>query len=348
MKNTIKKILCAALALIMAIGAVPAFAVSFETELGNEIMWTVNEIGDGLGFTYGGAIFEGTNKINTEYDCFGFDAEKTGYYILSNVFSVSAEVVNDEPYYDATLVSLMDTDTVLVYLDEEKDVFVEAGNGDTIEIEYMGEGIADIDYDEKDFEDVIYMKEAFDSCVYIDGIQIEFTNGKKINHSGKTYLAFEDKELTNGVNTIKFLFTDYELEQTIEVYSIDYFVKNIELNNKEKYLASYKFMDREITFLSPYEWPDTFTVYYTDGTSETITDDFNQPAEITLPNGKKVEINAYYSHHYDGSVTLEISAAGYTFNTYECKTYNFGIIGMFVFMKNGLAFFVDGIKTVLK
>lgn len=349
MKNTIKKILCAALALIMVIGAVPAFAVSFETEVGDMVSWTVNEYGDGIGYKYGGAIFEGTNKINTKYDCFGFDAEKTGYYLLSNVFFVSAEVINDEPYYDATLVSLNDTDSTLVYLDAEEDVFVAAGNGDTIEIEYMGEGIADIGYDANDFKDTLYGEEVHFNTgkrhyIYVDGIQIEFTNGRKINNSGRTALFFNTNEIVNGENTVEYLFPDYELEQIIEVYYIDYYIEDVELHNKEKYLALYSVITEDFMIGTPAEWPDIYTVYFTDGTSETVCDNSELNAEVILPNGKAVEIGAWYC--YGDTITLEVGIGSHTYHSYECKSYGFGLETIFVFVKNIITFYVDAFTTM--
>ena len=132
MKTTIKRILCAALTLVMILGTVPAFAA----EIGDVALWADDRFIDEIyydEYCYGGKVTEGINHLTSfcrdEYIryYYEFDVAKNGYYLISNDAYYGEFGDDGITYYaDYPRASYVETDDGLynvVYLEEPDSIF---------------------------------------------------------------------------------------------------------------------------------------------------------------------------------------------------------------------------------
>ncbi|MBQ8015841.1 MAG: hypothetical protein IJ264_06635 [Clostridia bacterium] len=217
MKTAFRKILCAALALIMAFASVPAFAA----EIGDNVKWVFYDPDDKIylrDFYYAGTVQEGKNKLvynvgDTGRQYYEFEAEKTGYYLLSTPGVAayfgqpdSEGKINriDTPW---EYIESNDncTEYTLIYL--TKDVYTvgiefwDTTKEENLTIEFLSSEIVDLEYNQSDFDsriinDDIYItefKNGFTYNIYSEHTNITFSGGKKlVDYS--VYLTFTANE----------------------------------------------------------------------------------------------------------------------------------------------------------
>lgn len=350
MKNTIRRILSMTIALIMVFGAAPAFAA----EIGSTALWDESYSDEEIyydEYCYGGKVSEGDNDItafledDSYYYYYEFDAEKSGYYLVSDFVYFGEMDDSGIIHYADYAEEWLETNNKyyqLVYFEEGTVIigvcFFEF-NSETLEIEFIDNEISNIVYDKSELEnniieyDIYLYNNNFD--VYFDKYTIEFSNGKKLE-AIDDYLEFElENAPVNGENTVILNFAEYREETTATLYYIDYFVEDIEISNADEYLTAYEYYNGRYGFY-PYVGEE-ITVTYTDGTSETFVYGWNeedgQRDYITI-SGKKYFV---LIQHFETDLTFRVSIAEHDFASYNCKTEKASINSNRNYLKENLA-----------
>ncbi|MBQ8763110.1 MAG: hypothetical protein IJZ07_03305 [Clostridia bacterium] len=337
MKNTVKKLLCTALAFIMAFAAIPAFA----TEIGNKVLWDegYDEPGFYDEYRYGGKLTEGKNHLtpflaeeDSYYYYYEFTAAKSGYYYVDGGVCYGEFGDDGILYYaDLPIECSVETDDGcydIVYF-EEGTVIMGASFKDCeryyneldVEIGYIDDEITDIIFDEKIVEnliinaDITFFGDLFE--IYDQDYIVVFSNGYEIEVESKSLYFTMKNEPVNGTNTVYATFAGYEKPTEATIYYIDYFVESVELSNVEYYLNAYEFYNGRYGF-TDYNGEE-ITVNYTDGTSDTFVygryEDEGQTRYITI-NGKKYFLGI---SHSETNLILKVYIAGKTYAEYKCS-----------------------------
>ena len=337
MKNTVRRIIAMAIALVMVFGSVPAFA----TEIGDTVLWDEGYADSRFydEYRYGGKLTEGENHLTSflieegsYYYYYEFDAEKSGYYLISNearygefgddgilynaCFPMEWGVETNGGYYD---IVYLEKGTAIIGVSFTDYEFVYE-NAD-IEIRYLDDEITDIIFDETIVENLIinenitFHGNSFE--ISDTDYTVVFSNGEKIEADCETLVFTMKSEPVNGVNTVYATFAGYEKAIESTMYYVDYFVESVELSNVDYYLDAYEFYNGRYSFID-YNGEE-ITVNYTDGTSETFVyghyEDKGQKRYITLM-GKECFVGIWHS---ELNLSLEVNIADQSFGEYECK-----------------------------
>lgn len=337
MKKSIKKILCAILAMTVAFGGLTAFAAD-----GEPIYFS-----DGSEVPFAGELEEGSNTVsNSDGDeriYVTFDAEKDGYY----VFSYETEV--DCWLYHAEL----DENRRITYSDDMGDEFLlyafdggesftlntfielKAGENiliiswdsetvaeETIGVSYMGEEIAGVDFSAgsdyvltaNDLYEVYYelVDAEYQYGLSTDDFVLTFDTGKTFETDSARVFFESETIITDGVYDIGVYFGKKTVPAQIEVRPITIFVENAEADNPEDFIIA-EYYDGTQDFV-PYE--GTFTVTLKNGEKIKVNEEWE---DVVIP-GTNPDGYWLYAKENVEEKTVEIRFAGYGFEKYECKT----------------------------
>ncbi len=343
MKKTLKSILAATLAIILAFGSFSAFATEENT-----LKWVFDREEDySTEYLYSGEFKEGTNTIvaNPENDFLYYilNADKTGYYYFSyNAYDISWIGIPDEvtdgvayeskiPVYYSYDWSGETTSEYIYYLEAGETVigidyyFYETESDKSVlSIEYLGEGM-DISFDEKDITDLvingdIYFYDEY-SFLYTD-YTLSFTGGKTIVLEDEE-LYFLYDEYDEGENTITVKLGNFTKDITVTAYYIDHFITDAQLTKSEKYTDVY--MNYDYSYILPVISNESIKFTFSDGSTYNSVIDYNYGIVI-LPNGREYFVEAYYGYGNDYDYSLMIDVANQTVKEYECNVETSGII----------------------
>lgn len=327
MKKTFKTFLAAMLAAIMLIGSLPAFAA----EASETLEW--NYYGDTYYYDYAGEIKEGVNTVgeisdDSAFIYFDFNAEKTGFYTLSFNYEeiegwtgIPEKIENGVAYDDIELTYHGDEDNskILFYLEAGETVFAidldfTPSENAEIVVEYCGEEIASVIPGDAVIACDFYYYDCEDGTFTFDLLSdstIIFDSGKSLKTD--SLYGTTDKEPAKGINTLNIELFGKTHTAAVTLYNIDDFISKIEISNAEKYLNPVIYYD---TYDSLYPYDETFTVTFTDGTTESIVyNDYE--SFVILPNGSKAYIWVDFDFYRD-KLTMIIHVSGEIVETLEC------------------------------
>ncbi|MGN0541811.1 MAG: hypothetical protein ACI4JG_00005, partial [Acutalibacteraceae bacterium] len=254
MSKKIKSAFSAALALIIALAALPAFA--FDT--GDTVYWCYSEDNYGI-CTYEGKVTE--NKINilpnenTDYSCVSFTPDENGYYAVffdstETYINLGKSSKNDVIYdSDDYIISWNDESSSIVFeAEKSSEIFLSfltlfcSENGTAAEIEYLGDGVSDIalTFGENDFlviDNDIYCHGNdngwFDVYIYSEA-EITFSLGRSIFfdtlNRGKS-----NSEIKSGSNDFTVNFLSQEVPVTAVCREMSELIEDVEISNPDKY-----------------------------------------------------------------------------------------------------------------
>ncbi len=341
MKKIIKTV-ALIFAFVMMCSTVSAFAVNVgaviewgETGYGNEIQ----------GYrmcVYEGTLTEGENKLsrNEQLCCREFNAAKDGYYSVEynrneiGWFDVSERLENGNPVDTKELFeSESENEQTLVYLEKGTHfisyLLLDGTETAVMKIEYQNVEISDIKFEEGTFDnlvlgaDVWYSEGTGEPCygMNIDATVV-FTNGKEFELNYAKFVLGTDGYLENGESEVTVSIFDYTETQTITLYTVDYFIEDIEIENLDKYLNSVKFYDGsyESTFEDGID--GKVTIRFNDGTAVTWNG-IESNATVPFPNGRFYALWVVEdSYSKEGKVELGFDIAEKYFSIGECKVRN--------------------------
>lgn len=331
MRKTLKALTAAVLAFIIAFSYFSAFAA----EEKNVLLWNEWE------YSYAGTLSEGDNSFEIPAEdgfYFVFNAEKAGYYTVSNYWSDidyfrSPETVENGVGEGFRISEFLDTneesdvETYLFFFDEGENYLASwcgypeyEGDKADVEITYYGETVTDISFVSGTEYFLIYdwnLVELYDeeekypeNSYYFDGDKtvLTFDSGKTISLIHCDLICtFKDK-LEIGESNVTVYYMNNSFEKTISVYPVSKEITKAEITDIEKYLdvpiaynsnLLYDFDGMEITFT------------YANGNTKTVTVYGGEWAEIELQNGYPYSLPIDYFYDREGDkVYLCISVGG--------------------------------------
>lgn len=330
MKKTLKSVLAVMLAAIMAFGGFAAFAAD---EPENTIEW--DYYGDTIYLEHAGELTEGKNAVACDTDegyfYFTFTAENAGFYEISyNYYDMDGYIFVPETYSNGKAYNENigfwfeheeDLSSTLYYFEKGEQIigmFIFYANAESIEItvEYYGENIKSVTTSELIKGEDVYFYSDYDTA-YVEifsDITVTFSNDKAIECS-ELYCTSDADELIKGENTVTTQICGKNFDFVIDVAFITDYISDIEINNIEDYLFVTEYYN---TYDYIYPYGEKATVTFTDGTKKDFV--FGED-EITLPNGKEVWPDVYFSVD-NGDAKLIVNIAETDLKSYECEKDN--------------------------
>lgn len=337
MKKSIKKILCAILAMTVVFGSLTAFAADGEPIYSP----------DGSEVPFAGELKEGSNTVSNSdgNECIyvTFDAEKDGYYVFSYETEVDCWITHIE----------LDESRKITYSDDMGDEFMlynfdggesftlhtffelKAGENiliiswdskiaaeETIDVSYLGNEITGVDFSAgsdytltaSDLYEVYYelVDAEYQYGFSTDDFVLTFDTGKTFETDSARVYFESETIITEGVYDIGVYLGKKTVPAQIEVRLITCFVENAEADNPEDFIIA-EYYDGTQEFV-PYE--GTFTVTLKNGEKIKVNEEWEN---VVIP-GTDPDGYSLYAKENDEEKTVEIRLAGYVFEKYECKT----------------------------
>lgn len=303
-------------------------------------------------YSYGGELKIGNNKVSPnkepnkfnfnifdgDFVYYEFDVEQSGYYNIEataeNYFStyISQDIRNGVVYGDKEYL-LFDDDGFKVYLEEGNCIFGllfyfdNSGFSDdaydgTLNIEFIAEEIADLQIEEEYLEDIIlgyHIGTDYDeenTCGIPAKGKLVFNNGKEIGFN--EYLSAKyDEDIAPGENEITFVLPNYQKSYTVQIKTVEDYIKNIEIGNAEDVAIVKETFVPDVVYSID---PEYFELILTmpDGTKKTECIDYYY--DIELKGGKLLTLWCEYYQKEDGNwyLTVEIGNAEYL--SLPCET----------------------------
>ena len=326
MKRT-KTIIALILALLMLLGCVSAFAAE-----GTEIKWKAFDDEGVEVCTRLADLSVGTNTVAiSDNGLYYFDISdlENGYYILEitdNVFDGIVIPEKKDGIYEGWgkgNAEYITSDYMIFHIEESDDVMIALAYGKSeavvLELEYCGEEITSIDFSGENYDELILYYDI--SEYYLDGeylvkldADVNFLNGKTIELNDEYFYFTADEELKSGENTVKFKFADYEQEEILNVSLITDYISDVDIEFKNDSPIYVYYDGREDIGSLDYK----IIVTFADGTKQTYDDGYS--ADVTLSNGRKVEVFCGFSFSEENSdVYITISVGDYEFGKVKCK-----------------------------
>ena len=253
-------------------------------------------------YTYGGELKLGNNKISTDADrsdfvrtYYEFDVEQSGYYNIEQVSYddctayISQDIRNGVVYGDKEYF-VFDNDGFKVYLEEGKCIFgvcfydfdlsiFDYTYECELNIELIASEITDLQIEDEYLEDIIlgyHIGTEYDENntggIYAEG-KIIFDNGKELEFSEWIGVKYPEN-IAKGENVITFVLPNYKKSYTVQIKTVDDYIKYIEIGNAE-----------DVAFVKETFMPDV--VYSIDPEYFELI--------LTMPDGsKKTELVEYY------------------------------------------------------
>lgn len=348
MKKTAKSLLAIILALVMALGTIPAFAY----EIGGLIGWYFAEedIGcdEGRLSNYGGILVEGKNSItfdvDKDSDVYEFTASEPGYYLFqggpgSISIEMSKKTVDGAPVgYRESLYQLSTTPAKAIFYLEKETVFVLVNStfafeNSSFDIEYLGDTITNVDYGDGDeFENLIIGvdidEDRNDFERYFD-TSFTFSGGKTITMRNCPVRCTLENKVVEGENKITVNFLGKTVDETVTAYPLDKYLKDITIDNRLKYTRIKMVGTNPHDFYPVYPDENEFgssidgvTVKFSDGIEERIILNHDSPTAVEFPNGHTYSIEYRYLSAYSDHVdSLNIYVNDTLVKSYECRNY---------------------------
>ncbi len=324
MKKTIRAIIAALLAALMAIGCTTAFAA----ETDGELFW--NYYDSEYYYDYAGELSLGENTVTVPEDSyylyFVFNAEESGFYTIGFTdyafdgwIGVPESVVDgvafDEADYLYHKTESNFTRLTFRFKKGENIIgidFESIFKNKTLEIVYEGREIESVSVnDSLLLNRDIYSYEGY--CEIHANTIVTFTSGTTITLG---YLeGLVKKDLQKGENTVEFSLFGEDINLTVDVYLISDIVENVEISNIEDYLNAKIYYDG---YEGYYPIDETFTFTFKDGSTQNFVFSYEDDNFIILPDGTKAYVYLT-TEKTDDEIILNVMIADYVVRAYECN-----------------------------
>ncbi len=345
MKKTMRMIVAVLLATVMAFGATSAaFAAD---EIPEKIKWT-NLYGDDYDFySTSLTLEEGENEISIldiNYDlsnvteeeirgvstvCYEFEAEKSGYYLMSSQYDSILSFTDDyngktangccdyidygeEPYYD---IAYIEKGTALIGIFYAIDAYIIS---DIVTIEYLGEKIEKYSVSEEKLDDFIIGLNVWEDnsgeFAMATDCKISFSSEKEITAENIILMGTCSAVAKEGKNKAKVELFGIKKDVEFTAYYIDTLIDSVEITNLDDHTVFYTDYKGERHYSE--SSGETITVKFNDGTEFSAV--LNESiAEIVLPNGATATAYAGLTLNSDGSYDFIISVGNKIFEKYD-------------------------------
>ena len=348
--KTVKKLTAIFLCFVMLLGV--SITSASAIEIGDTVEF-IEEYWDGNSdtyyYVYAGMAKEGINKVESEesyFDfCYEFNAEKAGYYSVTNLCSDDISLYFAETYENG--IAKNDAfwfwndytddygncyESKVYYLEEGVSllrVYLYGSYNPSFKIEYYAESISDIDF--VNDGEIINVYEDYDridtdeKTIYIDiDGTVVFSNGKEIDDYG--FRCSYENALVPGENAAKAILPGFEKEITINYCKTTDFVKSVDFGNADSHLAVKEYYGGlDGKYEIPYYGDEKVTVYFNDGTNSTIENfEFDICYEcshnnyVTFPGGRIVPVYVNHDEDEDGKIILRGRVADTVYYEKEC------------------------------
>lgn len=339
-------------------------------------------------YSYGGELKLGNNKITPVnqpnrfdsndffYDSvyYEFNVEKSGYYsidILGDLYATHympavSQDIRDGVVYGEKNYLYLDDSCYSVYLEEGNCVFgvdyfiyepafrPDDDYGSELKIAFVAEEITDVQIEEEYLEDII-----FDCHIYPEYDEnntsripakgkVVFSNGKEYEFDQYIDIKYSD-DIAPGENKISVVVQNFTKEYTVQIKTVDDYIKNIEIGNPEEVAVVTKTFIPDVIY-TPDEYIDLILTK-PDGTK--ITEEVYYFYDIELKGDKVLTVWCDYYQKDDGKWYLVVEAAGKEYLSIPCESvpasllsncalYYEGIVEYTVFMlEETSAYFTD-------
>lgn len=267
---------------------------------------------------------EWNDEISDYYVYYSFVAEHDGYY------SFAYGEMHQSTYFSVCSKQNYDAEMPYTYCRDyfgqwsSKIYYLEAGEyfcfADVYEslidvaifAEYLGEKVSEIKfnhdllldcdcfYDSNDYSVTNFKIDAnativFDSGKTLDFGNIEIYEGHNRSDSLNAVIASEPIE---GENFVTIFFFNQQIETTVTIHTLSYYVNDVDVSNIDYYLENaveyYNYYDIE------YPYGETVTVTFNNGTSDSfVFSTFGYENFVTFPNGQKYSVDLWHFGTYD-------------------------------------------------
>ena len=296
-------------------------------------------------YTYGGELKLGNNRISTDADrsdfvrtYYEFDVEQSGYYNIEQVSYddctayISQDIRNGVVYGDKEYF-VFDNDGFKVYLEEGKCIFGVCFYDfdlsifdDTFEcelnIELIASEITDLQIEDEYLEDIIlgyHIGTEYDENntggIYAEG-KIIFDNGKELEFSEWIGVKYPEN-ITKGENVITFVLPNYKKSYTVQIKTVDDYIKNIEIGNAEDVAVVKETFLPDVVYSID---PEYFELILTmpDGSKKTELVEYYY--DIELKGDRLLTVWCDYYQKEDGKWYLTVSVGNDEYLSIPCET----------------------------
>lgn len=371
MKKRITLILTVIFALALAVcGSTAAFAA----EESETVDWFFGEFYEG---EYYGEYWEykllgeaetGKTVIPAETEgfdlCYEFNVPESGYYLLSycvddfDWIGFPKEIDEDGSAINSLNGVWVEYDyncEVIFYL-EKGETYIGIGHyysdeETSFEIEFLGSEIKNLTFADGAFEDYIlgvdiwYSYEAEHEYIAREDVTVEFSLGKTVEIKDcELPYDTENDEIVNGVNSITVDFLGYKKQLEMTACNVDKFVSKVEMTNVEDYLSVVQYYDG---YVVPEIYEEEATVYFTDGTKETIDFEYGY-GTVELPNGREYEVFASYESPRSNEVELVFYVAYEEVTAYECGVETTDFLENFKLLHENKVYIIDDVTASIR
>ena len=324
MKKTIRAIIAALLAALMAIGCTSAFAAEHDSQL----LWDF--YGWEYRYDYAGELRLGENTVtvpdNSNYLYYVFDAEESGFYTIGFTdYAFDGWIGTPEFAEDGTafneaenLYHKTESNFPRITFRFEKGeniIGIDFNNiikDKTLEIVYEGNKIESVAIDGS----LLLNRDIYNNgelCeIYADTI-VTFTSGTSITLSYLEGLVTRD--VKKGKNTVSFTLLGESRELTVDVYLPTDVIETVEISNIEDYLNTKVYYDG---YEGYYPANETFTITFKDGTVQRFVFNEENDCCVTMPDGTKAYVYLD-TEKEDDEIILNVMIADCVIRTYECS-----------------------------
>lgn len=303
-------------------------------------------------FSYGGELEVGSNEVTplTEIEkvIFGdyysdnvyyeFDVPESGYYDFETVSDAYYTVyisqdIRDGIVYGDTECLTVEDDGVKVYLEEGECkvglvfyFYDWNGLGDIynseLNIEFFGSEITDFQIEEEYLEDLILgchigseSDENNTAYIFAEG-KLVFDSGRECDFYGYLDIEYSD-DIAPGENTVTVVLSDYRKDYTVQIKTVDDYIKDIEVGNIGDMTVVRQSFIPEVVFTPDTEYTELI-ITYPDGTKKTeiAYDGYS----IELKGDKYLWITYDYVQHEDGKWYFTVAAMDKEYVSVPCET----------------------------
>ena len=304
---------------------IETYSYGGELKLGNNTISPVSESGffDFASFRFDNVYYE-------------FDVEKSGYYSIETfgelyVTPLVSQDIRDGVVYSEEETTFYDYDGFKVYLEEGECVFgvnfiiyglvyPDDLYDAELNIEFIAEEITDIKVEDEYLEDIIlgyHIATEYDEnntgSIPAKG-KIVFNNGKELEFDQYVSVEYPDN-IAPGKNKISFVFPNFKKDYTVEIKTVNDFIKSVEIGNPEE-AATVKQLFLPDVIYSPDVYIELIMAK-PDGTK--ITEEIYSSYDLELKGDKYLTIWCNHYQKDDGNWYLTVEVGNKEYLSIPCE-----------------------------
>lgn len=348
MKKSLKSIVSLVLTAVLMFSLFSICAFAEE----KSIIWNYGENVVQDTYYYGGELKVGENKVSpladadelvfdyvyTDMVYYEFEVEQSGYYNIITEYNyyicISQDIRDGVAYGNEDYTTYNeDYDVYMCYLTEGECVFglgfiiytwdsKEEIYNSSLGIEFIGEEITDMQIEQEYLEDIIlgyHIDSEYDEdnsgSLPVKG-KVTFDSEKEVEISNYLMVEYADG-IAAGETEITFCLLNYKKDFTVQIKTVENFVKSVEINNTDEINKVKETFVPDFVIYPDVEDVD-LTVTMADGTKKNITDTYSY--EIELKGEKFIYIWCDYVQKEDGKHYFTVEVADKEYLSIPCET----------------------------